>query len=367
MAKKKLTHNSDELTEGSGLPDPIEGQTMDFLSTYKRSAKNLPKKRKPLTYIKFSQAVKDVTGFPGFPKSSCISIAGYSDTGKTTLLLEQIIQCQKDGVLPIIISTEGKFSFEHAKFMGMDCDYELVDEDVVDVDTGEVKVVQKKLWNKGFFMFKDGFENSEEMYKYIIGICKDIEDPKVDFPYDVCFFVDSLNKLKCKAAMNKIEDDDMDLPMHNAKTHKNYFSGFIEPFVTNSIYADRKRSITFVAILRLHAGSGSVNPEESGGMAFAYDMSLKIFMGGMLKAATQSMNYEINGQTIVLAKTTKISILKNHITGVNSSGTLLLTPHGFIPNDKEEFAKYKKENKQSVIDYFQNLKEDSTKVIVEDE
>ena len=82
--------------------------------------------------------------------------------------------------------------------MGMDCDYE----EIVDEDTGELE----KVWNKGFFLYKTGFENSEEMYKYIIDVCRDVNDEKMNFPYDVCFFVDSLNKLKCAAAMEKIEE-----------------------------------------------------------------------------------------------------------------------------------------------------------------
>lgn len=324
---------------------PKEGEKIDFLTTYRQSAKNLPKPQKPLEYIPFSKPVQEALKFKGFPIANCISIAGYSDTGKTTLILEGIITCQKMGILPVIISTEGKFSFEHAKFMGMDCDYE----EIVDEDTGELK----KIWNKGFFIFKDGFENSEEMYEYIIKMCDDILNEKDEFPYDVCFFVDSLNKLKCKAAIEKILEDNMDLPMHNAKVHKNYFSGFIEPTVTKTRYKKYNRTITFVAILRLHGGSNSINPKETGGLTFAYDMGVKIYCGGKLEAATKTKDFKLNGQSVVIAKETKLRMDKNHFTGINTEGSLLMTPHGFIGID--DWDTYKKENKDTVVTYLKNV------------
>lgn len=329
------------------LPEPKAGQVLDFLSTYKQSPKNLPKAQKPLKYIKFSKAVQDALGFEGFPVSNCSSISGFSDTGKTTLLLESIIESQRMGELPIIISTEGKFSFEHAKFMGMDCDYE----EVVDEDTGELV----KVWNKGFFIFKDGFETSEEMYEYMIDVCRDVNDEKNEFPYNVCFYVDSINKLKCAAAMEKLEDDKspMDLPMHNAKVHKNYFGGFIEPFVTNSKYKKYKRTITLVAILRVHSGSGSINPKETGGLVFAYDMAVKVYCGGKLEAALKTPPFKINGQSVVVAKETKLRMDKNHFTGMNLEGTALITPHGFI--GVNEFDTYKKTNKNEIVKYFEQV------------
>lgn len=326
---------------------PKEGEVVDYLSTYKQSPKNLPKPQKPFGYIEFPKAVQKVLGFKGFPLYNCSSVTGYSDTGKTTLVLESIIWCQKNNILPIIVSTEGKFNFEHAKFMGMDCNYR----EEVDEDTGELI----KIWDDGFFIFKDGFESLEEMYKYIISVMNDVldEKSKTHLPYNVCFFVDSLNKLKCEAAMDKIEEDNMDLPMHNAKVHKNYFSGYIEPIVTKTRYKKYPRSITFVGVMRLHSGSNSVNPKETGGLTFAYDMAVKIHCGGMLEAAVQTKSYQIAGQTVVLAKETKMKLSKNHFTGMSSEGKVLITPHGFI--DTEEFDEYKKANKDTIVEYFKNV------------
>lgn len=57
-----------------------------------------------------------------------------------------------------------------------------------------------------------------------------------------------------------------------------------------------------------------------------------------------------------MAKETKIRVTKNHFTGIDSEGPLLITPHGFISAiDKTAFETYKKENKDSIIEYFTNV------------
>ena len=324
-------------------------EKMDFWSSYKKSPANKAREQKPLSYINFPPCVAEVSGLKGFPVNNCSSITGYSDTGKTTLLIHLIIECQKNNIYPIIISTEGKFSFEHAKFMGMDCDYE----EIVDEETGELV----KVWNKGNFLFRDGFENLEELYDYIIDYVLEPASKKdTKFPQDICIFVDSLNKLKCAPAMDKIKEDKMDLPMHNAKVHKNNFSGYIEPLVTRTRYKEYPINITFIAIMRLHAGSNSVNPKETGGLAFVYDMAVKVHFGGMLEAAVKKLPFKVNGKTIDLAKVTKIRVTKNHFTGISTEGELIITPHGFISaTDKSVFEQYKKDNKDGIIEYFSSI------------
>mgnify|MGYP002478016381 CR=1 FL=1 len=48
------------------------------------------------------------------------SLRGHSDTGKTTGLLEAAISAQKRGIMPVFIITEMKWSWDHAKMMGME-------------------------------------------------------------------------------------------------------------------------------------------------------------------------------------------------------------------------------------------------------
>ena len=52
-----------------------------------------------------------------------------------------------------------------------------------------------------------------------------------------------------------------------------------------------------------------------------------------------------NGRKILFATRSKISVVKNHINGLGyTDGRIIVTPHGFIKDDKDEIAKYKKEH-----------------------
>lgn len=42
---------------------------------------------------------------------------------------------------------------------------------------------------------------------------------------------------------------------------------------------------------------------------------------------------------------------KNHINGVSTGGKIIVTPHGYILDDKKEIDKYKKDN----LDYFASI------------
>ena len=54
---------------------------------------------------------------------------------------------------------------------------------------------------------------------------------------------------------------------------------------------------------------------------------------------------------VEFAKRTNVQVEKNHIGGVQSRGRIVMTPHGFIADDKKEIDKYKNEHK----DHWLNL------------
>ena len=89
-------------------------------------------KFKDQEWIPLSKAFQDVTSVPGVPMGHIVLLRGHSDTGKTTALLEAAVAAQKRQILPVFIITEMKWSWDHAKMMGME-----VNEDV-DKETGEI-------------------------------------------------------------------------------------------------------------------------------------------------------------------------------------------------------------------------------------
>ena len=87
---------------------------------------NANAKFKPQQWIPLSQAFQDVTSIPGIPAGHIVLLRGHSDTGKTTALIEAAVSGQKRGCLPVFIITEMKWSWEHAKMMGLEIN-EVVD------------------------------------------------------------------------------------------------------------------------------------------------------------------------------------------------------------------------------------------------
>jgi len=100
-------------------------------------------KFKEQTWIPLSKAYQDITSVPGIPEGHITLLRGHSDTGKTTALLEAAVNAQKMGVLPVFLITEMKWSWDHAKEMGLDV------QEVVDEETGEIYDYE------GFFIYAD--------------------------------------------------------------------------------------------------------------------------------------------------------------------------------------------------------------------
>ena len=86
----------------------------------KKGFSNASVKFKEQGWIPLSKAFQDITSLPGIPTGHITLLRGHSDTGKTTALIEAAVNAQKLGILPVFIITEMKWSWEHAKEMGLE-------------------------------------------------------------------------------------------------------------------------------------------------------------------------------------------------------------------------------------------------------
>src|SRR5210317_2231253 len=84
-------------------------------------------------WIPLSKAFQEITSVPGIPTGHITLLRGHSDTGKTTALIEAAVNAQKLNVLPVFIITEMKWSWEHAREMGLEFT------EVVNDKTGEIE------------------------------------------------------------------------------------------------------------------------------------------------------------------------------------------------------------------------------------
>ena len=90
-------------------------------------------KYKPQRYLDLGKDFLDAVGLPGPAIGHLNMFLGHSDTGKTTAAVKAAVAAQTMGVLPVFIITEQKWSFEHAKLMGFECE-EVVDQETCDAD-----------------------------------------------------------------------------------------------------------------------------------------------------------------------------------------------------------------------------------------
>ena len=150
----------------------------------KKGFSNASVKFKEQGWIPLSKAFQDITSLPGIPTGHITLLRGHSDTGKTTALIEAAVSAQRMGILPVFIITEMKWSWDHAKEMGLDIT-ELTDEsgDITDYD--------------GFFLYADrGTLNTiEDVAAYMADLMD--EQTKGNLPHDMVFLWDSVGSVPC--------------------------------------------------------------------------------------------------------------------------------------------------------------------------
>jgi len=260
-------------------------------------------------------------------------LRGHSDTGKTTAMLEAAVAAQKMGILPVFIITEMKWSWEHAQQMGFEIN------PIVDETTGEI------VDYKGFFLYTDrGQLNTvEDVASFIADLLH--EQTQGNLPYDLCFFWDSVGSIPCRLSVESNKNNNE----WNAGAMSQQFGNFINQKVVLSRKETYQYTNTLVAVNKVWVdkpGSPMEQPKmkNKGYNTMFFDSSLVITFGNITNPGTNKIKATKNGKDVEFAKRTKISVDKNHITGVTSKGSAIMTVHGFIEDDKKAVDEYKKEH-----------------------
>ena len=286
-------------------------------------------KFKPQRWIKLSEAFQDVISLPGIPMGHISLLRGHSDTGKTTAMLELAVNAQKMGILPVFIITEMKWSWEHAKQMG----FEL--EDIVDEETGEV------VDHKGFFLYADRstLGTIEDVAEFIADLLD--EQRKGNLPYDLCFFWDSIGSIPCKMSVEANKNN----PMWNAGAMSQQFGNFINQRFPLSRKESSHYTNSMVAINKIWVAPAETIMSQpkmkmKNGETMFLDASIVLTFGNITNSGTSKMEATKNGKEVEFAVRTKVSVDKNHVTGLQTKSTVIATIHGFI--NEKEINDYKK-------------------------
>ena len=310
-------------------------KTKDFSSIKKKFSTSA--KYKPQRFFDLGEDFLDAVGLPGPAIGHLNMFLGHSDTGKTTALVKAAVDAQKKGILPVFIITEQKWSFEHAKLMGFDCN------EVVDEETGELD------WD-GFFIFNNNFNYIEQITDFINELLD--AQSKGELDYDLLFLWDSVGSVPCKMTF-----DGKGGKMHNASTLADKIGMGINQRISGSRRADSKYENTLLIVnqpwVQLPDNPfGQPKIKSKGGEAIWLNSSLVFLFGNQKDAGTTTISAVKNKRKVKFASRTKISVMKNHINGLGyADGKIIVTPHGFLAGkesteEKKSIEKYKGEQSE---------------------
>lgn len=296
-------------------------------------------KFKEQEWVEFSPALQEVLTLAGLPHGHVSMVRGKSDTGKSTVATEIAISCQKSKkILPVLIITEMKHSWDYWRQMGFEMD------EIVDTDTGEIVDYE------GFFIYRDRstISSIEDVAAFILDMLD--EQKKGNLPYDLFFIWDSVGSLPCDMSIKQGKNN----PMWNAGAIATQFGNFVnqkimmsrkegEPY-TNSLFVVNKTGV-------MPAETAFSRPKmtNKGGDTFYYDCSLAITFGNITNSGTSRIRASNRGKKVEFAYRTKVACSKNHVNGVATTGTVISTAYGFIPDDDKSIKKYKKDHQDEWV------------------
>jgi len=295
-------------------------------------------KFKEQAWIPFSPAMQNALSIPGIAMGHINIVRGASNTGKTTTSIEAAVSAQKMGILPVLIITEMKHSWDHWRTMGFEMN-EILDKEgnVVDYD--------------GFFIYKDRGKLSsiEDVADFMVDLLD--EQDKGNLPYDLLFLWDSVGSIACRMSIEQGRNN----PMWNAGAIATQFGNFINQRIILSRKEESKYTNTFLIINKTGVAPAEgpmARPRmtNKGGNTFYYDASLCITFGNITNSGTSKIKATKDKKDVEFALRTKVSCDKNHVNGITTKNTVISTVHGFIADDPKEVNKYKKEHSHEWAD-----------------
>lgn len=285
---------------------------------------------KPDRFFDLGDAWLNACGIPGPAMGHINMFLGHSDTGKTAALIKTAIDAQKKGILPVLIITEQKWTFDHANLMGLEC------EKHIDEKTGASE------WD-GFFIFRNDFKYIEQITDFINDLIT--AQSKGEIEYDLCFLWDSVGSVPCKMTF-----EGKGGKQHNAAVLADKIGMGINQRITGSRRTDEKYTNTLVICNQPWVElpdnpMGQPRIKAKGGESMWLNSSLVFLFGNQKNAGITkiSIKLKVNDYTrqVKIAIRTKISVLKNHINGLGyEDGKVMITAHDFMKSrtDAEEKA-----------------------------
>lgn len=303
------------------------------LKEFKDSINITPAEYKKDLYVQLDPCLQEVLKLPGLPLGHIVQAYGKSDTGKTSLMFHAAAQAQKQGILPVIIVSEGKIDWNRARAMGLKY-------------TGDLPADQQD--EDEFIIVEENLKYLEEIFDFIDNsIINNVMNGKL--PHDVMIFWDSMGnsiseksiKIDAKTGKREIKNTHMQAAAIKSErltvlmdrvndTRKINYPKAVGAFIINHVYTGQP------------AYTGAPAPEiVKGGnkVKFTASLMLKTQLVNKLEAVHE-------GAKLKFGMVSKLSVTKNHINGQEYSGEFVVTADRFLPNDGKAIKEYKEANKE---------------------
>ena len=359
------------MNKDKGKQKPFTGSTEPMDSTESKPKKSISKKEfslddlkkelgasttryKPDMFLDCGEAFLDATGLQGPAMGHINMLLGHSNAGKTTALIAAAADAQKKGIMPIFLITEKKWSWEHAKLMGMKAD--------LNSETGE--------W-EGDFIYFDELDYVEQVTEKINKVLDAQDAGKLK--RDICFFWDSVGSVPCKMT-------------YEGKGGKQHTAGVlaekINMGINQRINKTRKESspywaglvicnLPWVQIPMTYGAHPKIKPK--GGEAIYQCSTLVFRFGNEAESGISKIEASKNGRKINIATRSKVTVDKNHINGFGyKDSNIIITAHGFLKTDKrggndvkdgkQAFEQYKKDHMDYIVSQFKKEFGDDTNI-----
>lgn len=334
-------------------PKKLPNKKFDLNKFKKDKGFNNVVKEKELSWIPLSDAFHEALKIPGLARGYFTSFRGFSNTGKSTAIYEAVAGAQKIGDLPVIIETEGNWSWEHARDVGVQF------EEVVDESTGEI------IDYNGNFLFFNG-DDLLNMYKFVdysngkegtkalrsepviedvARIMTELLDAQDngELEENLCFLWDSVGSINgFKSVMSKSNNNQW-----NAGSMETAFKSLTNHRIPSSRREGKTYTNTFGVVQKIWLDNENKVVKHKGGEAFFYSPRVIVHFGGILSHSTTKLKATSGGETYQFGIETKVRCEKNQVNGIEEQGKLASTSHGYW--NPKKIDEYKKIHKQYIL------------------
>jgi RecA/RadA recombinase len=307
------------------------------LNKYKKAIKQSSTPLKKDKFIVLDQCMHSVLGMPGIPMGHITQVYGKSDTGKTSLMFHAAARAQAQGILPVIIVTEGKVDWERARGMGFQYYGDLSEEEKVErgIDPGD----------DGFAIVEEELEYLEDVFQFVDKICADVE--MGDLPQDVMVFWDSVG--------NTLSQEEVEVQKDGTTEKKKTMMKAAKVITENMRVISKKINNTRKISHPKFVGLFIVNQAYTKPPAFAGGMSTIVPYGGdaiwfrsslVLKTQRKSKLRATKDKVKMgFGILSKITVDKNHLTNTAHEGEFVITADEILPNETGAIKDYKDTHK----------------------